>query len=108
MFNKIQILTRKEIRKISEAKLVVNAAFLSPLIAFLVLIAELGYNSMKAGRDKTDGGFALWSHTTYLWTHEKGEREKDRGRSERKRGKERDFTCLTENNLVHRKNNQER
>lgn len=81
MFNKIQILTRKEIRKISEAKLVVNAAFLSPLIALSVLIAELGYNSMKAERDKTDGGFALCSHTTYLWTHEK------RGEGERQREK---------------------
>lgn len=109
MFNKIQILTRKEIRKISEAKLVVNAAFLSPLIALSVLIAELGYNSMKAGRDKTDGGFALCSHTTYLWTNEKEEREKDRRRSERKRKREeRNFTCLTENNLVHTKDNQER
>lgn len=108
MFNKIQILTRKEIRKISEAKLVVNAAFLSPLIALSVLIAELGYNSMKAGRDKKMEAL-LYVHIPHTYGHmKKGEREKDRGRSERKRGKERDFTCITENNLVHRKNNQER
>lgn len=47
MFNKTHILTRKEIRKISEAKLVVNVASLSVLIKLLVLIAELGYNSRR-------------------------------------------------------------
>lgn len=92
MFSKIQILTRKEIRKISEAKLVVNAAFLSLLIAPSELIVELGYNSMKAERDKPDGGFTLYSHTIYSC---KEEREKDRERSERKRKKKRERFYLS-------------
>ena len=80
MFNKIQILTRKEIRKISEAKLVGNAAFLSLLIAPLVLIAELGYNSMKAERDKPDG----W-RLCFIFTHHILMDTCERGGGERKR-----------------------
>lgn len=40
LFNKIQMLTRKEMRKISEVKLVVKVASLSVLITLLVLNAE--------------------------------------------------------------------
>lgn len=108
MFNKTQILTRKEIGKISEAKLVVNAAFLSLLIALLVLSAELGYNSMKAERDKPDGGFALYSRIIYSWTRVKEKGEEERRKSERKRKRERGrFVQPKITWCVYKENNQE-